>query len=136
MTRRALRRSLVAGAVYDLLLAAFVLFFAAGFLRFLGHPDPSSPFHFRLAALPLLLLPALYLGAARARELQAFRLPVLWARGGGGSLVILGALIHRPDATWIYLAVGALDLGWGALHLILWREASAGEAPARAARPR
>jgi hypothetical protein len=80
-----------------------------------------SPFLFSLAALPLLILPVLYVAAARAEDLDEFRPPVLWARTGGGLMLILFTLIHSPGAAWIYVLVGGLDLAWAVVHFFLWR---------------
>jgi len=118
--RRALRASLALGAIYDILLALFLLGTGERILERLGHPVPA-PFFFSLAALPLLILPVLYVAAARAEDLDEFRPPVLWARTGGGLMLILFTLIHSPGASWIYILVGALDLAWAAVHLFLWR---------------
>jgi len=118
--RRFLRVSLTAGAIYDLALGLFIVFLGPRMLVALGHPAPQPLFHFYLSGLPLFVLPALYLTAARVPGVDAFRLPVLWARGGGGALIILLALLFPPDAAWIYFSVGGLDLVWAAVHAGLW----------------
>ncbi len=116
----ALRGSLVAGAAYDLVLGAFILAAGPAVLAALGAPVPPGAFHLRLAALPLLVLPALYLAAARAPDPGPFRFPVLWARSAGGAILLLLALAARPGAAWLYLVLGSVDLGWGVLHAVLW----------------
>jgi len=118
--RRALRLSLAGGALYDVLLAVLLLTAGERILARLGHPV-QEPFFFFLAALPLLLLPVLYVAAARAEDLDEFRPPVLWARVGGGAMVILFTLVLRPPVLWLYLLVGGLDLAWAAIHFSLWR---------------
>ena len=87
--------------------------------RFTGAPPPSL-FHFHLAALPLFLLPVFYWSAARARSIDGFRAGVLWARLGGGGLVLLATLLDRPVLWGVYVVVGLLDWGFGALHFGLW----------------
>jgi len=120
--RSGLRRSLIAGAVYDLALALFIVFAGEGTVARLGAPLPAGTlFFFRLAALPLLLLPALYLAAAAAANPGPLMAAVLWARGGGGAILIGLALLHRPQPLWLFLGVGAADLAWCAVHGLLWR---------------
>ena len=119
--RKPLRQSLVVGAAYDLVLGVYILILGRPTLEALGHPVPEPGFYFLLAALPLLLLPALYLSAARSESLNAFRPAVLWARGGGGAIVLLLTLSLQPAVSWLFLAIGALDLGWAVLRRLLWR---------------
>jgi hypothetical protein len=118
--RLALRRSLLAGALYDALLGTVVLLAGTALRRAMGAPV-SDPFHFQLAALPLFLLPVLYLAAARAADPDPFRPAILWARGGGGACLLVLVAAHRPPAPWLYVVIGALDLGWALLHAALWR---------------
>jgi hypothetical protein len=119
--RKPLRQSLVLGAGYDLILGAYILILGRPTLEALGHPVPEPGFYFLLAALPLLLLPALYVSAARSEALDAFRPAVLWARGGGGAFILLLVLTLQPEASWLFLVIGVLDLGWALLHQFLWR---------------
>ena len=121
-SRGALRASLRAGAVYDVVLGIGILFLGRRLLAALGYAVLPPAFLFRLAALPLFLLPALYLAAARATDPDPFRGPVLWARGVGGLIVLALVLAHRPPAAGIYAAVGAADLVWAAVHAGLWRK--------------
>ncbi len=118
--RRRLRASLVAGAVYDLGLGAFIMTAGPRAIRAAAGLPPADLFTFRLAALPLFLLPALYLAAARARAVDPFRAPVLWARGAGGAIVIALAVLHHPPGAAVYAAVGIADLAWAAVHAALW----------------
>lgn len=120
--RRGLRASLLAGAIYDAVLGLFILFAGPGVMAGLGHPlTGGSPFYFRLAALSLLLLPALYLAAARSPGVDAFRAPVLWARGGGGAIVLILVAILRPAPAWLFVTLGAADLAFALVHAVLWR---------------
>jgi len=119
-THAALRRTLVWGGIYDIGLGLFILFAGEAVLAALGHPVAGSRFHFLLGALPLLLLPALYFGAARAEDVGAFLPAVLWARGAGGGILLALVLVAAPPAPWIYLAIAAADLVWAAVHARLW----------------
>jgi hypothetical protein len=118
--RRALRMSLALGGIYDLLLALVILTAGERMMAGMGHPVRDS-FYFALAVLPLLLLPVLYVTASRAETIDEFRPPVLWARVGGGFIVILFALIFSPRAAWLFFLIGGLDLVWAGVHLALWR---------------
>lgn len=118
---RGLRTTLRAGAAYDLALGAAIVLAGERALGALGAEPPCSPFFFRLSALPLFLLPALYLAAAAARETRPFRAPVLFVRIVGGLLVAALALWYRPDAWGGYVAIGAADWIWAAVHAAWWR---------------
>ncbi len=120
-SHRALRTSLLAGAAYDLALGLFILVFGPRAMAGLGSPVTGSEFYFHLAALPLLVLPVLYAGAARSPAVDAFRPSVLWARGGGGAFVLILAALLRPVGAGVFVAVGAADLGWALVHAVLWR---------------
>ena len=119
--RQALRRSLVLGAVYDLMLGLFMLMAGPWTLSRLGEPlEGAALYWFRLSALPLCILPVFYLTAARSSHLDAFRVPVLALRGLGGCLV-LASLLLGPRPAWLVLLIGLLDLGWASLYFGLWR---------------
>jgi hypothetical protein len=120
-----LRRTLLAGAFYDLVLGAGTALAGPAILASLGAPV-ADRFLFTLALLPLFVLPVLYRAAARASDLAPFRLPVLWARAGGGGLILVLTLVLRPGAAGIYLAIAVVDLGWAALHAALWPRRGAG----------
>lgn len=121
LPRRALRISLLGGAAYDLLLGCLVLFGGGPIMAALGHPVTGYAFYFALASAPLFVLPVLYGVAALSESPDGFRAPVLWARGGGGLLIVLLAILHRPGAAWLFVLIGGLDLGWAVLHAVLWR---------------
>jgi len=119
--RQALRRSLVFGGVYDVILGLFMLVAGPWAMNHLGAPlDDAARYWFRLSALPLCILPVFYLTAARSPHLDAFRVPVLALRGLGGCLV-LASLLLGPRPAWLVLVVGLLDLGWAYLYFSLWR---------------
>lgn len=121
LPRRALRISLLGGAVYDLLLGCLILISGQGIMDALGSPVTGFPFYFALAAAPLFILPVLYSVAAFSDPIDGFRAPVLWARGGGGLFVILLVILHRPGAAWLFVLIGVMDLAWAVLHAVLWR---------------
>ncbi len=107
------------------MLAVFILFVGDDALARLGAPLPADAlFFFRLSVLPLLLLPALYLAAATAGDPGPFKAAVLWARGGGGAILICLALLHRPQPLVLFLGLGAADLAWCSVHGLLWRARS------------
>jgi hypothetical protein len=120
--RRTLRLGLRAGAIYDLALGGFIWFGGRPVMEALGYPLPDHAlFYFMLATLPLFLLPGLYLAAARAPDVDPFRGAVLWARGGGGSLLILCAIAYQPPPTPMFILIGVLDLAWAAFYYLIWR---------------
>ena len=121
LEQNALRRSLILGALYDLILALFMLTGGPWTMNRLGHPlEGQALYWFRLSALPLCILPMLYISAARSSQLDAFRVPVLLLRGLGGFLV-LASLALGPRPAWLVLVIGILDLGWAFLYFMLWR---------------
>ena len=111
-----LRRTLWAGAAYDVALGLFILFGSPAAFRALGYTGaPDSPFY-SLSTLPLFVLPLVYVAAARARDTREFRLPVLGARLLGGLLVIGWVLWQRPEAPAVYVTIGVVDWVWAGLH--------------------
>jgi hypothetical protein len=130
--RRALRASLLAGAAYDLALGLFILVLGPPVMTGLGSPIQGSTFLFRLAALPLFVLPVLYAVAARSPAVDAFRPAVLWARGGGGAFILALTAILHPGAAGVFTAIGLVDLGWAAIHALLWRTPPSAPADAKA----
>lgn len=125
MARLPLRRSLRAGAVYDILLGFVIVATGPGLLRALGHPlSDGALFYFHLASLPLWILPVLYWTASRAVDPDPFRGPVLWARGAGGAAILFLVFAIPPEVRWIFAAIGVIDLGWAVLHAALWRRSA------------
>ena len=120
--RRGLRISLLAGAAYDLILGFFVLILGRRVLEMMGHPLSEPEFYFSLATLPLFLLPVLYTIAAFSDSIAGFRPAVLWARAGGGLMIILLTGVHNPEAAWVFWCIGIIDLGWAGIHALMWRE--------------
>ena len=90
-------------------------------MRLLGEPlEGQALYFFRLSALPLCILPLVYMTASRSPHLDTFRIPVLGLRGLGGALVLV-SLAFGPRPAWLVAAIGLLDLGWAAVHAILWK---------------
>ena len=90
-------------------------------MTLLGEPlEGQALYFFRLSALPLCVLPLVYMTASRSSHLDAFRVPVLGLRGVGGALV-LASLALGPRPVWLVLAIGFVDLAWAALYAVLWK---------------
>ena len=123
---RALPLVLRLSAAYDLIAAALLLWMPAWLLALWHHPVPSDPFLFRLAALPLLLLPPVYLTAAAtaAERPDLVRLCVL-IRGLGGAVILLLVLWQRPGVPGPYLFFAIVDWLWAGAY------AAAGRTPGR-----
>jgi hypothetical protein len=115
--------ALAVGSVYDAVFAVLMLAFAEPAAAAFGLTLPVDPVYFKLNAVLLLILAALY--AVAAREPQRYELiaPLsgvgriagfvffVWAWGGG-----------RPRA---YLYLGVADVAIGVATLLAWRRASA-----------
>lgn len=82
-----------------------------------AHPFPTNPFLFRLAALPLLLLPLVYLSAARARGAYPIliRLSIALRVVGAIAIAIL-VLWHAPPGQGAYWCFAGGDLLWAASY--------------------
>jgi hypothetical protein len=122
MDGRWLSPILRASALYDWLAFALLLVLPDWLLRLFAHPVPANPFLFRMAALPLLLLPVVYLFAARHAPgcPPLVRLSVLLRVGGALAIAAL-VLIHRPDGEGAYWFFVVGDLVWAALYLVAAR---------------
>ena len=59
--------------------------------------------------------------ASRTEHIDVFKMPVLWARDGGGVLVIALCFWLRPPAPYVYWLIGIVDICWGVLHFQLWK---------------
>jgi hypothetical protein len=123
---RALPLVLRLSAAYDLVAAALLLWMPMWLLELWRHPVPAEPFLFRLSALPLLLLPPVYLAAAStaAGRPELVRLCVL-IRGLGGAAILLLVLWQRPAAPGPYLCFAIVDWLWAGAYL------AAGRTPGR-----
>ncbi|NNF08438.1 MAG: hypothetical protein HKN21_16880 [Candidatus Eisenbacteria bacterium] len=117
----ALRRSLIFGAIYDLAVGLTILLWFPGLFLWLNLEPPEDRFLLYLSVLPLMVLPVLYWRAATTRDALRYRIPVLWARGGGGAMILALTLWLKPEGTWVYLSIGAIDIGWAFLHAVLYR---------------
>lgn len=117
--RAALVRALVASVAWDLASLSLLLAMPAWLLALFAHPRPEDPFLFRLAALPLLMAPVVYLMAAREGRPDS---PLVTASVGlrvVGAAGIVGLLLwHRPAGALAYWTFALADLGWAGL--IAW----------------
>jgi hypothetical protein len=120
--RRGLGLVLRLGAAWDWVLALAILSASPRVMEFLRFPPPADLFLFRVAAMPPLLFPLVYLVAAADPERRswAVRLSVALRLAGG---LVLGALalLHRPAGGHVYLGTAVADLCWGAGILALSR---------------
>lgn len=115
-----------AGAVYDWILAAAILSAAAPLMLLLRFPPPADYFHFRLSALPPLFFGILYWQAARDPRGRRWAVDLsILIRLAGGALLAGLALAHSPAGLGLYLAVAAIDLGWGVAWLVAGGRAAA-----------
>lgn len=116
---RALRTSLVAGALYDVAFAAVMVVAPSLPERIFGLPQPGESFYLWLIAVLLCMLAAFYLLAAW--DPVSYHGNVAVAIGGrtAGGVVLLLATVGRPDlAGLLPLAIG--DLVFAALHAFFW----------------
>lgn len=116
---RALRISLIAGALYDVAFAVVLVVAPTLPERILSLPQPGETFYLWLLAVLLSMLAAFYLLAAW--DPFSYHGNVAVAIGGrtAGGLVLLLATVGRPDlAGLLPLAIG--DLVFAALHAIFW----------------
>jgi hypothetical protein len=105
-------------AFYDWLAFVLLMILPGWLLALFSHPVPEDLFTFRMAAMPLLVFPVVYLFAAQhgavCRPLVWVSLCVRWL----GALAIAAlTLLHRPagEGAYWFFAVG--DLVWGTLYL-------------------
>lgn len=112
--RRALSLILRLGAAWDLALALTILSASPRVMEALRFPPPPDPFLFRVAAMPPLFFPLVYLVAAAdpGGRPWAVRLSIALRLGGGALLGVL-ALLHQPPGAHVYLATAVADLLWG-----------------------
>lgn len=111
-----LRRTLWASVIYDLSAFVLLLWMPAWLLELFSHPVPAEPFLFRLAALPLVLLPLIYAMAARdpverwMLTVASFRLR-LW----GGVTIAAVVAWQKPEVPAPYLVFAIGDWVWAGL---------------------
>ena len=116
----ALSNALRLSAVYDLVGAVLIVWMPAWLLDAFSHPLPAEPFLFRLSALPLFLMPVIYLMAAAAPIAQphmtraSFRVRVL-----GGLAILLLVFWQQPAVATPYVLFGVGDLLWAVIYWAL-----------------
>jgi len=118
----ALRTSILAGIVYDWTVAALILASPAALLSLLRIPPPPEPYHFQFGALPLVILPFFYRLAWRdpVRYSGVVGAMVIARLVGFAYLAMYGAARGEAAA---FVAFGAVDLAFAAMHLALARRA-------------
>lgn len=117
-----LRASILAGIAYDWLAAALIAASPPPAFRVLGISLPCEPFHFRFAALLLVILPFFYL--------LAWRDPVRYS-GVVGAMVVarlagflfLAGHVLLAGAAAAYAGFALADLAFAAVHVALARRA-------------
>jgi hypothetical protein len=116
---RLLRLSLLAGALYDLLLAAVLVFAADTVARGLGVPLPGEAFYLSLMAVFLVMMSAFYLLAVY--DPTSYRGNILVAIGGRAAAVVVlaTAALGNADLTGLYV-MAAGDLFFAVLHATLY----------------
>lgn len=123
MARRPqLAGALAASAAFDLVALVLLWSMPAWLLAAFDHPVPAEPFLFRLAALPLLMAPVVYVMAARDGRPES---PLVTASIGLraiGAMGIIGLLVaHRPAGAMAYWSFALADLAWAGLIAALRR---------------
>jgi hypothetical protein len=115
--------ALAIGGAYDATFALLMLAFAEPVARLFGLPLPADLVYFKLNAILLLILAALYLAAAREPERYRLVAPLSGAGRVAGFVFFVWAWRGgRPPA---FLALGVADLAIGLATLAVWRRASA-----------
>lgn len=113
------RWALRASAVYDLVAFVALMLMPAWIFDLFAHPEPSSPFLFRLSALPLLMAPPVYLLASMqpfANRMLVRAAVLLRVVGAIGIAAIV--LAHRPEGALAYWSFVVGDLVWAGLVIV------------------
>jgi hypothetical protein len=114
--RAGLARVLGASAAFDLIALGLLWWMPGWLLDAFGHPAPAEPFLFRLAALPLLMAPVVYVMAARdARPASPLVTASIGLRVVGAAGIIALLLIGPPEGPLAYWTFAAADLAWAGL---------------------
>jgi len=112
-------------ALYDWLWFILLLAMPTWLFSLFSHPLPCSPFLFRLATLPLLVLPLVYLTAAETAQRCPPLVDLSIAMRVTGALGILGIVFwHRPQGALAYCLLSAGDFVWAALYFFFARRAA------------
>ncbi len=118
--RASLVRILWASVVWDLTSLVLLLWMPAWLLAVFNHPMPQEPFLFRLAALPLLMAPVVYVMAARdGRPQSSLVTAAIGLRVVGAVGIILLLITHQPAGAMAYWSFAIADLLWAGL--IAWQ---------------
>ncbi len=118
MDARLLPSILRLSALYDWIAFVLLMILPVWLLDLFAHPVPTDLFTFRMAALPLLIFPVVYLFAAEhgaaCRPLVWVSLCLRWLGALGIAILIV---THQPEGAGAYWFFVGGDLVWGALYL-------------------
>jgi hypothetical protein len=117
-----LRSSILAGIVYDWVVAILIFASAPAVLAALRLEPPPEPFHFKQGGLLLAVLPLYYTLAWRDPERNAGIIGAMIATRVAGFLYLSVYGWSRGVAP-AYVAFGFVDLAFGFLHAVLARRA-------------
>lgn len=112
---------MAAGAVYDAVFAAAILFFRRPSADILGIPLPEDPAYIGLNGIFLAMLAGFYGFAARDARRYRGVVVVAWAGRLVGGCFLLWVWLDSRVGAFFALALG--DFLFGLLHLRLWWEA-------------
>lgn len=108
--------------LYDWTCFVLVLAMPSWLFSFFSHPLPCSPFLFRMAALPLLVLPLVYLTAAETAHRCPPLVDLSVAMRITGALGIIGLVFwHDPKGAAAYWFFAASDFVWAGLYFFFAR---------------
>ena len=119
LIQRWLSLSLFAGAAYDIVFAALMVFAPGLPAKLLNVPVPQEEFYLWLMAVFLLMLAFLYISAALdPRRYSAIIVAAIVGRTLG-AVAFVAAAWGRPDLGGLY-PLAAADLVFAAAHALLW----------------
>jgi hypothetical protein len=114
-----LRASLVAGALYDLAVAALLVAAPGPLSRLTGLPMPGERFYLLLIAVLVTMLAALYLLAASDPRRYSGVIAVAIAGRLAAAACLAAAAAGRPDLGGLYPLAGA-DAAFALAHAACW----------------
>lgn len=118
--RRALRAGLLAGALYDLLFAAAMVWAPQLPARLLTLPLPGESFYLHVLAVLLTIAAGSYLLAAWDPERYGALVGLAIGGRSLGALAFALSASGRPDLAGLWPLAGA-DAAFAAIHVATWR---------------
>lgn len=116
---RWLKISLIAGAVFDLILAAIMVFAPEIPAKLFELRPPGDDFYLWLIAVFLTMLAAFYFYAAYDPQAYAGNIKVaIIGRTAGFVVMVIGAI--KDPTLWGLYVMGSCDLFFAVLHAIFW----------------